>query len=236
MKRATIDRESPMSSVAFEGWIVSEKRGNVPSGGVRVLVALPQRLFLDGVCSALSAVDDLIVVAESTDRTRIRQLVRTSRPEVAVLDYRFANQGRLSPAYALEEDGIGSVILCPSDVDAFPDASRSPGARELVLFEESFEVLIEAVRRVASRPSDAPKSTSPKTRTSDVEASSALTSREILVLRLLAKGFSTKEIAAKLNVAVRTVENYRSRLAKKLDIHSTAGLTRYAIRARIVDP
>ncbi|MGH9405359.1 MAG: response regulator transcription factor, partial [Terriglobia bacterium] len=63
-----------------------------------------------------------------------------------------------------------------------------------------------------------------------------LTSREREVLQLVAEGKTTKEIASVLGISVKTADSHRTRLMKKLDIHETAGLVRYAIRAGLIRP
>ena len=62
-----------------------------------------------------------------------------------------------------------------------------------------------------------------------------LTSRELEVLQLIAEGDANKQIAAELGISIKTVEKHRAHLMEKLDIHDTAGLTRYAIAAGIIE-
>jgi DNA-binding NarL/FixJ family response regulator len=62
-----------------------------------------------------------------------------------------------------------------------------------------------------------------------------LTAREREILQLIAESYSTKEVAAKLNISVKTAENHRTNLMKKLDLHDVAGLTRYAIEHGLID-
>jgi DNA-binding NarL/FixJ family response regulator len=61
-----------------------------------------------------------------------------------------------------------------------------------------------------------------------------LTSREVQVLQLIAEGYANKQIAAELNISIKTVEKHRQNLMAKLDLHDTAGVTRYAIMAGVV--
>ena len=63
-----------------------------------------------------------------------------------------------------------------------------------------------------------------------------LTTRQREVLQLIAEGQSTKDIASRLNVSIKTVETHRKQLMERLDIHDVAGLVRYAIRAGIIEP
>jgi len=63
-----------------------------------------------------------------------------------------------------------------------------------------------------------------------------ITPRELQILRLVAEGHTTAEVAKELNLSVKTAESYRTRLMGKLDIHDTAGLVRYAIRRGLISP
>ena len=65
---------------------------------------------------------------------------------------------------------------------------------------------------------------------------SALTPRQREVLQLLAEGHSTKQVASRLRLSIKTVETHRGQIMSRLDIHTLAGLVRYAIRAGIVAP
>jgi DNA-binding NarL/FixJ family response regulator len=65
--------------------------------------------------------------------------------------------------------------------------------------------------------------------------SSSLSSRETEVLQLIAEGKANKQVAAELGISVKTVEKHRQRLMEKLDIHDTAGLTRYALAAGVIE-
>ena len=66
--------------------------------------------------------------------------------------------------------------------------------------------------------------------------SDSLSPRELQVLQLVAEGKTTKEVAALLNISVKTAESHRTRIMEKLDIHETASLVRYAIRRGLVQP
>lgn len=66
-------------------------------------------------------------------------------------------------------------------------------------------------------------------------ATAALSAREAEVLQLVAEGEANKQIAARLGISIKTVEKHRCRLMQKLDIHDTAGLTRYAIASGIIE-
>ena len=181
----------------------------MPSNRVRVLVASPQRLFLDVLCDSLSGVSDIAIVAETTNARRAIQLARASMPEVAVLDYVFSKPSRLGLVRALHAKGIGSVIICPSAIQQLPNGGRSEGVSEFVLVEEPIGTLIAAIRKLAHRDSvrlkGAPR---PRGNFSD-KLPSILTSQEIVVLRLLAKALVHESLLTSGTASTQLLETSR---------------------------
>ena len=118
------------------------------------------------------------------------------------------------------------------------------GAVGYLLKDCAFEELARAVRATSSGQTYlSPAITTvlvadyvSKASAAEAEADDVLTTREREVLQLLAEGHSTKAVAARLHVSVKTVETHRQRIMAKLDVHSIAGLTKYAIREGITSP
>jgi len=117
------------------------------------------------------------------------------------------------------------------------DALRA-GARGLVLKSEVAEDLVEAVRDVARGAmyvSPAYSRTSRDgSRSNGYPSHDSLSPRELELLRLIAQGLTTKQSAAELGISAKTAETYRESIAEKLQVHGTAGLVRYAIRAGLI--
>ena len=119
------------------------------------------------------------------------------------------------------------------------------GAAGFLEKQTSAEVLTKAVHSVANgvsffSPAIARRMAASKTKAVRRDgiskpASSRLTSRETEVLQLVAEGHANKQVAASLDISIKTVEKHRQRLMDKLNIHETAGLTRYAISHRIIE-
>jgi len=204
----------------------------VSSNRIQVLLSLPNRLFLDALRCSLSAVGDLVVVAVATDRLNTLELVHSAELDVAVIDYRFVT---VELARTLNANCVSSVLICSADGTP-PEVNTKNARCEIVLRDEPIDVLVECIRAVGRRGSEHGKGlTETESRHGDTPPL-ALTNREIAVLQHLAEGLTSKEISTKLHVSVRTVDNHRSHLSKKLGIHSAVGLTRYAIRHGIVSP
>ena len=118
------------------------------------------------------------------------------------------------------------------------------GAVGYLIKQTSADVLSKAIREVQQgnsffSPSIAGRVhdllDSPDRGETDQEERRRLSSREVEVLQLIAEGKANKQIAAELGISIKTVEKHRQHLMKKLDLHDTAGLTRYAIAAGIIE-
>lgn len=124
-------------------------------------------------------------------------------------------------------------------------AWRRWGASGYLVKQTAVHTLKEAIREVHKgksfySPAVAKKLSrhgpqSPDRKTGVSSISTGLTSREAEVLQLVAEGSANKQVAAELGISIKTVEKHRDHLMRKLDIHDTAGLTRYAISAGIIE-
>jgi DNA-binding NarL/FixJ family response regulator len=122
--------------------------------------------------------------------------------------------------------------------DVLLDAFRD-GVRAVVLRTQPVEDLVRAIREVTCGGSYVgPDLSGPvieALRGARMKTGEALTPRERDVLQLVAEGKSTKQVASLLTISVKTAEYHRTRLMKKLNIHSSVGLTRYAIRHGLIE-
>jgi DNA-binding NarL/FixJ family response regulator len=186
---------------------------------IRVCIVENERLVREGLRRVLEMDAELEVIGEARDGVEALQLFAEKKPDVALLDIRMP---RL--------DGIGVLQKCATtpclvlttfdDPDAFLHAVRA-GARGYLLKDASPAELSEAIRCVAKggtwiKPAIT-ESVVRALRSGEKEPEdSALTAREIEVLRLLAGGFSNREIGSALGVAERTVKNHVSAILQKL--------------------
>jgi DNA-binding NarL/FixJ family response regulator len=126
--------------------------------------------------------------------------------------------------------GVAIVFLTGLDDDGVADDARAAGARGIVTKAHPSDDLLRAITAVSQGQE---YGMSPR---ASARRRGLLTPRERQVLRLIALGRSTKEVAVVLGVSFKTADAHRTRLMKKLGIHGTAGLVRYAMRARLVTP
>jgi DNA-binding NarL/FixJ family response regulator len=126
------------------------------------------------------------------------------------------------------EAGASGYLVKDAGMSELSDAIHAVAAGHTYLSPQVSEFVIDELRHHLSEPDIAHEA--------DKQPLAELTTRQREVLQLIAEGHSTKEIAQKLDVSVKTVDVHRTQLMKRLDIHDIAGLVRYAIRAGVVDP
>ena len=133
-----------------------------------------------------------------------------------------------------------TILLTRHEDDQYVVTALKAGVRGYVLKSQAAHDLVQAVKEV--RRGDVYLSPSLSRTVADVfvskneQGQDRLTARERQVIQLIGEEKTTKELAAVLNISVKTAESHRTRLMQKLDIHTTAGLIRYAIRLGLVEP
>lgn len=204
---------------------------------IKVLLVDDHPVVRKGLHSCLANRDNLKIVGEACNGTEALQKVKELDPDVVLMDINMPGMDGLEVTETLRKDSPRTRVLVLSVHDTREYVMRivKAGARGYVLKDTPPEELVRAIETVNAgeayfSPSVArialnqyvaeSDSNSPLTRLSERE-------REVLVQ--IAEGKSNKEIASHLNIGVRTVETHRERIMRKLDIHSVAGLTKFAI-------
>jgi two-component system response regulator NreC len=206
---------------------------------LRVLIADDHRLFRDGLRLLLEKQPDIKVIAETEDGAATVSAAAELRPDVILMDISMPGlNGMEATRKLLAANGAIKVIMLSMHSDHhFAIESLKSGAVGYVLKDSAVEELLTAIHAVAGdgiflsekiNSSVIREYTAAAAR--DGTSFSVLSAREREVLQLLAEGSSTKDTAARLNVSIKTVETHRKQIMDKLDIHSVAELTKYAIR------
>ena len=208
---------------------------------LRILLADDHQILRHSLRALLER-EGLEVIAEAENGERALELVRSLRPDVAVLDLSMPKLNGIDAARALarEECSTRVVLLTVHREEHYVLAALKAGIMGYVLKTQAAADLLQAIREVA----DGGLYLSPGVSRAVVQTyvtkngpvRDTLSPREREVLRLIAGGKTTKEIAALLGISVKTADSHRTRLMEKLDIHEVAGLTRYAIREGLVEP
>jgi DNA-binding NarL/FixJ family response regulator len=208
---------------------------------IRVLLADDHQMCRDGFRALIDREPDMCVVAEAANgREAVAQADRC-KPDVAVLDVAMPGRNGIDATRALSArlPETGVIGLSMHADRQYVARMLEAGARGYLLKSCASRELIEAIRAVAEgrtfiTPSllEAVVETCMHGRfeTVGLEDLHRLSNREQEVLRWVAEGFSSRQIAEKLGITVRTVDAHRQRVMQKLQIDSVAGLTKYAIR------
>jgi DNA-binding NarL/FixJ family response regulator len=210
---------------------------------IRIVLADDHRIMREGLASLLAREPDIETVGQAADGAEAVRLSRSLHPDVVITDVSMPKLNGIETIRRITAHAPPIKAIClsvhddPERVAAVIDA----GARGYLLKDCAFEQLVQAVRvvmedRVYLSPEIASVLVARfRGKRVPVQASafSQLTTREREVLQLLTEGHPTKEIAQRLNVSVKTVGAHREHIMAKLQIHSIAELTRYAIREGI---
>jgi DNA-binding NarL/FixJ family response regulator len=207
---------------------------------IKILLADDHKITRQGLRSLLEREADMQVVAEAEEgRTAVR-LVRELLPRVVIMDVSMPDlNGMEATRQIVDAFPDVKIIALSMHSDAlFVTEMLKSGASGYLLKDCAFEELTLAIRAVAAGKTYLSPAISGVVvndylhRVSKAESprSANLSNREREVLQLLAEGNSTKQIALKLHISAKTVETHRRQIMDKLDIHSVAELTKYAIR------
>ena len=207
---------------------------------IKILVADDHTLVRQGLCLSLETQPDMKVVAEAEDGRQTVKLARKMSPDVIVMDVTMPELNGIDATSQISREmpGIKVVGLSMHADKVFVLEMLKAGASAYLLKDCASEELAHAVRTAISNKiylspliaglvvEDFMKHNSKN----DSSVFSVLSKREREVLQLLAEGKSTKEIASALYVSVKTIETHRRQIMNKLQIHSVAELTKYAVR------
>lgn len=207
---------------------------------VRMIIADDHLLMREGLKSLLEKEGRFSIVGEADDGRQTVQLVRECNPHLVVMDVSMPNLNGIEATRQILEENpkIKIVALSGHSNMVFVREILEAGASAYVLKTRAYEDLIRAVDEViAGRKYLTPDIASGVVSEYVELASSSqkesafvmLTPRERQVLQRLAEGQSTKEMADLLNVSVKTVETHRRNIMEKLDRHTVADLTKYAV-------
>jgi DNA-binding NarL/FixJ family response regulator len=211
---------------------------------LRVLLADDHGLVRAGMRALIAEIDGVDVVAEAADGQEALRLIRETRPDVALVDISMPvmNGIEVATRAGKEHPGTRIVIVTMHADEEFVRRALLAGAAGYLLKQADraeFEMALRALARgdtwlsaAVSRKVVAGYAQGGKPGTA--EPFEILTPRQREVLQLIAEGLSTKEIAARLDLSVKTAETHRTELMERLGIHGVAGLVRYAIRVGLV--
>ena len=214
---------------------------------ITVLLAEDHTIVREGFRKMLELENDIEVVGEAQEGRQAVALAKKLHPDVVLMDIAMPQLNGLEATRQVLKavPGTRIVILSAHSDDAYVKNATESGAVGFLLKQTSSHVVCEAIREVQkgktfyspsiSRRQDRIHPLTPDRTGRFTKKAAQLTSREMEVLQLIAEGKANKETASELGIGIKTVEKHREHIMQKLDIHDTAGLTRYAISAGIIE-
>ncbi|WP_318196479.1 response regulator transcription factor [Streptomyces sp. MCL20-2] len=212
----------------------------------RILLADDHTLVRRGVRLILDGEPDLTVVAEAGDGAEAIEMARSEQPDLVILDIAMPRLTGLQAARELSRvmPGLRILMLTMYDNEQYFFEALKAGAAGYVLKSVADRDLVEACRAaMRDEPFLYPGAVTALIRNFLARAKDgedlparAITEREEEILKLVAEGNSSKEIAELLVISVKTVERHRANLLQKLGLRDRLELTRYAIRAGLIEP
>ncbi|MES2597293.1 MAG: response regulator transcription factor [Verrucomicrobiota bacterium] len=213
---------------------------------ISILLCEDHTMLRDGLRSLLEDEEDIKIIGEAANGRLAVKLCQTLKPDVVVMDIRMPLLNGLEATRQILKDAPNTKVLILS-------ASSDPAhLEELVklkisgyLLKQTAASSLPSAIRAASKGETVFNPTvarymqrlaeDSQLETNRRRTTTQLTTRETEVLQLVAEGKANKEMAAELNICMKTVEKHRQNLMDKLNIHETAGLTRYAIDRGLVE-
>ncbi|MFA7159177.1 MAG: response regulator transcription factor [Kiritimatiellia bacterium] len=214
---------------------------------IAVLLADDHTVVREGLRKLLEAECDIDVVGEASTGRQAVDMAKKLRPAVVVMDIAMPLLNGLEAARQIRQavPEAKVLILSAHCDEAYVERVTALGVAGYLIKQTSAHFLSEAIRAVEKgntffSPAVASKLCHQSQKSLDRKGrlktrAVRLSSREVEVLQLIAEGEANKQMASELGISIKTVEKHRDHLMQKLGIHDTAGLTRYAISAGIIE-
>lgn len=213
---------------------------------LRVLLVDDHGVVREGLAALIDAQPDMLVVAQARDGAEALLLFREAQPAVAVVDISLAGMSgpRVIEALLQLQPELAAIVFSRHSEPGYVRQALEAGARGYVLKQSEVSEVLEAIRVVAAGETylDPVLASSLARRfvgqlgQRNGGAGGELSERERSVVQLVARGYSGKEIAAQLQLSVKTVDTYKARAMEKLGLYSRAALVQYALDHAWLEP
>jgi DNA-binding NarL/FixJ family response regulator len=209
----------------------------------RILIADDHNLVRQGLKEFLQRQEGMQVVCEAADGPETVQMAEKYQPDVAIIDISMPGLNGMDAAREIKrslQDATRVILLTQHEEDQYVVEAMRAGVQGYVLKSQAAKDLVHAIEEV----SRGFVYLSPSISRAVVDAylsemhgsGDALSGRELQVVQLIGEGKSSKEIASQMGISVKTVESHKARVMRKLNVHGTASLVRYAIRRGLIQP
>jgi two-component system response regulator NreC len=221
--------------------VVDRKSTLVPPKVKRAIIADDHRIMREGLRSLLEKTGEFECIAEADDGYQAVMLATELRPDVVIMDIAMPNLNGIEATRQIKTalPEVEVVVLSMHATRNYVLQVLQAGASAYLLKDSAFEELSTALLAISRGGMYLSPAITKTAALANLKGGSSgglagqaeqLTKRELQVLQLIAEGRSTKDIAARLALSVKTVETHRKQIMDKLEIRSIAGLTKYCIR------
>ena len=215
----------------------TNRRGEAGDGPIRVLLCDDHEMFREGIAGRLSYLSDVEVVGEASDGAGAVELARTLRPDVVVMDLEMPGMGGFEAIARIRAENKEArvLVLTGHDSDADVLGALEEGAAGYVVKDSPSAELFKAIRQVASGlPHVSPDVASRLVLLRQSEPPAALTDREARILRMVAEGKTSREIARSVRLAERTVKHHLELICDKLGAENRSHAVALAIQRGLI--
>jgi len=211
---------------------------------IKVLLADDHSIVRAGLRRIVEESGEMVVIAEASDGNEAIKQIRETLPDVAVVDISMPGMDGLEVINQLRSycPELPILILTMHEEEQYVVRAIGAGARGYITKRSAPEELVNAIRKVHSGGRYLSDSAAELLAlrlgrgTTNMSSLDTLSNREIQVLRCLSLGKTNSEIAEIYHISIKTVDTYRSRLLRKLNLRNNADLSRFAIQNGLVEP
>lgn len=211
---------------------------------IQVLIADDHAILRSGLRMLIDAQSDMTVVAEAQNGDEVIEGVKETSPDVVILDITMPERGGLHAIHEVLKLSPDTrvLLLTMHEEVAYLRTALAAGASGYVLKKSVDADLLSAIRAVhrgrtyvdSELASELIEHALPDRSRTGRKGREVLSERELQVLKLVAEGFSSREIAQQIFISVKSVETYRGRFAEKLGLTSRADIVRYALETGLL--
>jgi len=209
----------------------------------RILIADDHALVRAGICALAERIKGVKVVAEAVNSDEALKLIKELKPDLVLLDISMPETSgfEVLAQQAKEFPDARVIVLTVHEAEAYAIRALRQGAAGFLLKSAASVELEAAIKTVTRGETYVSPELSKRSLLEYGKASTdrarldTLSPRQREILKLVADGLNTKEIARHLSISAKTVETHRAQLMERLNIHDVAGLVRFAIKMGLVD-
>ncbi len=211
------------------------------SEAINIVVVDDHQVVLDGFLARLEKEPGIHVNGTASNGVEALEVIRQTSPDVVLMDISMPIMNGIEATQQLQEDGskVKVLMLTMHDNREYIMKVMQAGAVGYMLKDVSADNMVQAIKTVRSGSTYFCESSTQTLFSEQVIpntfSKNPLSRREESILKLIAQGLSNKKIASQLDISCRTVETHRQNIKHKLDIHSIAGLAKYALANGLVE-